>query len=390
VNAIERVARGLDRRWIADFAPPLIVGVIAWSAFTLLGGTPFARALAMSGTVIGMALALRPLGAVLSMIGALALAFSPSFWMQTDGGGEAAAIWLIGAALIGIGTIALSLLRRVPAWGIVFAALVPLLIVIGAGGLVGAESLRITTFLTAWLLYLLTEMLILTDIRSDAALLTGRQPYRRDHAPLILLVMIVGVINDPLFALWSPAVLLGVWLARRRLHPVYWIALIGAAGYGVVGIAQAYLTSTWWGMNADSVAALGRDIPYLVGDGWREPARWIALFDLVIRQFTAAGLVLGVIGLTRLSRWHPPIGVITMLAYGAYAAFGLMYFGGDAETLLLPLLMIQVMWMTYAVYTFGQWAQKVVPRRHPLVLWFAPAAFTLLPFILLLRIMGVL
>ena len=236
---------------------------------------------------------------------------------------------------------------------------------------------------------MLTEMLILTDIRPDAVLLTGRQPYRRDHAPLILLVMVLGVANDPLFALWSPAVLLGVWLTRHKLHPLYWIALIGVALYGGVGIARTYIDPTWWATTADSVTALGRHIPFLVADGWREPARWFTLFDLVIRQFTPLGIVLGVIGLARLSRWHPPIGVVTMLAYGAYATFGLMYFGGDAATLLLPLLMIQLLWMTYAVYTLEQWAHKSLNRRHPLVLWFAPAAFTLLPLTLLLRIIGV-
>jgi hypothetical protein len=56
--------------------------------------------------------------------------------------------------------------------------------------------------------------------------------------------------------------------------------------------------------------------------------------------------------------------------------------------LLLPLLMIQVLWMTYAVYTFGQWLQKGVRAAWGGVRWLAPAAFTLLPLLMLLRIIG--
>ena len=108
---------------------------------------------------------------------------------------------------------------------------------------------------------------------------------------------------------------------------------------------------------------------------------------LIIGQFTAAGLALGVLGLARLSRWHPPVGVVTMIAYAAYALFGLVYFGEDSPVLLLPLLMIQLLWMTYAMYTFGQWLQKSLkPAR---VRWIAAATFTLLPLFMLLRIVGV-
>jgi hypothetical protein len=52
--------------------------------------------------------------------------------------------------------------------------------------------------------------------------------------------------------------------------------------------------------------------------------------------------------------------------------------------------MIQVFWMTYAVYTFGQWLQKstITPSRN--ARWLVTAAFTLLPLAMLLRIAGVL
>lgn len=378
------------RRWLADFAPPLIVGAAALAAFILFGGAPPARAAAMAAAVMFMALALRPLGAALAVIGALALAFSPSFWAQTSGASGAASVPEL-LVLVGFAPallLAATLRAEIVAVGIVAAAAV---VGVAFPSLIAPQSLRVTTLLSAWLLFLLTEALILTDIRPDAALLTGRYPYRRDHAPLILAIILIGVVNDPLFALLVPAALLSLWLTRRVLHPLYWLALIGVGVYGAAGILHTYIDSGWWNVPADAAVALNQHIPFLLADGWREPTRWLALFRLIVQQFTPAGILLGVIGLVRLARWHPPIGVATMIAYGAYAVFGLMYFGSNAATLLLPLLMIQVFWMTYAVYAFGQWLQKsVTPRESPLVLWFAPAVFVLLPLTLLGRIVGVL
>jgi hypothetical protein len=74
-------------------------------------------------------------------------------------------------------------------------------------------------------------------------------------------------------------------------------------------------------------------------------------------------------------------------AAGVMLVFGLIYFGGDSSVLLLPLLMIQLLWMTYAIYTFGAWLQKTA--RPARLRWVAAAAFTLLPLVMLLRIFGV-
>jgi hypothetical protein len=127
-----------------------------------------------------------------------------------------------------------------------------------------------------------------------------------------------------------------------------------------------------------------------MADGWREATRWIELLGLIIGQFTVGGLFLAVLGVSRLARWYPPLGVVTMVAYASYAVFGLVYFGNDSPILLLPLLMIQVVWMTYAAYSFSQWLQKSRQKNGSIVRWAAPTVFSLLPLILLLRIAGVL
>jgi hypothetical protein len=132
----------------------------------------------------------------------------------------------------------------------------------------------------------------------------------------------------------------------------------------------------------------GLQVPYLIGNAWRESSRWLKLIELVANQFGPIGLGLGIIGLARLARWYPPVGVVTMIAYGSFGVFGLLYFGADASTLLLPLLMIQLVWMTYAVYAFGQWLQKSTRASGGVIRLLAPAVFALLPLALLLRIAG--
>ncbi len=363
-------------RWL----PSILAGGIAWIVFMLVGHTPIVRASGMAMAVVGMALALRPMGAGLSIIGGLALAFSPSFWIQTGGAEsfnplDVLAVLIIVALLSG----ALLWLSKRPliaaGAGFVLFALV-FLSAIGT-----ARSLRLTTLLTAWTLFLLIDGLFASNPRPDEP---SNGEFGAFHTIGLLLLLAVGVINDPLFVLLVPAVALGLFLSRKRLPIWYWLALLIVAGFGVYRVTQIYYSPFFWTFPVDEAVRATFTVPYLIPTVWREPARWIRLMALIIGQFTAAGLVLGVLGLARLSRWHPPVGVVTMIAFGMYAAFGLIYYGADSPVLLLPLLMIQLLWMTYAMYTFGQWLQRSVKPARVI----ATAAFTLLPLFMLLHIVG--
>lgn len=371
----------LTRRHALDWLPALFAGGAAWVVFLTVGHTPVIRASGMALAVIGMALALRLMGPALAVIGGLALAFSPSFWIQTGGAESLNPLEIVGAlvaALVAAG--ALLRMSKRPVFGaaaglILFAAL--FLTTVGT-----TRSLRLTTLLTAWTLFLLVDGLLVSNPRPDSPSTGELRPY---HTYGLLLLLAVGVANDPLFVLLVPAAALGLFLSRTRLPPLYWLALLAVLIYGLYSISQSYYSDFWWNYPVDQALAITRNIPYLIAGVWREPQRWIQLMTLIVGQFTAFGLALGVLGLARLSRWYPPVGVVTMIAFGTYAAFGLIYFGEDSPVLLLPLLMIQLLWMTYAMYTFGQWLEKSVHAAR----WVAAAGFTLLPLIMLLRIAGV-
>jgi hypothetical protein len=87
------------------------------------------------------------------------------------------------------------------------------------------------------------------------------------------------------------------------------------------------------------------------------------------------------------------LGSVVMLAYAAFFAFGLVYFGRDREVLLLPLLIIHTIWMTYAVYALSQWISKSIPAKAELgvrlfLRWLATGMYALLPLLLFLSITG--
>jgi hypothetical protein len=369
------------RYWL----PAAVAGGLAWIAFLLIGQTPIVRASGLALVVIGMALTLRPMGSVLTVIGAMAFAFSPSFWIQTGGAESlnplAILLTLAGAAGVSIGVRAISRQTFISgALGLLLFAAVFLLIV-GQ-----PRSLRLTTLMTAWTLYLLIDGLLLSNPRPESPP-TGELGVQHTYGLLILLA--IGVFNDPLFVLLAPAIVLALFLSHKQMPVWYWVILLALVVFGARGMIELYFRSTWWSFPAAQAEALGVRVPFIIAEAWREPSRWIKLIDLVVRQFSVAGLALGVIGLARLSRWYPPIGVVTMIAYGAFGIFGLVYFGGDSSVLLLPLLMIQIIWMTYAVYTFSQWMQKSMRSEGGVARWLAPAAFTALPLFMFLRIIGV-
>lgn len=372
------------RRLLAYWGPALAAGFCAWLVFLLYGETPIIRASGLALVIAGVAVTLRPWGALLSFLGVMAFAFSPAFWSQTGGADSVSLPAVLAASALAVaGTAAAAALTRHRALALVLGLVIfslLFLLVVGKPG-----SLRLTTLLSAWVIYLLSNALLVTNPRPDEA---APSALRTRHTIGLLLLLVVGVLNDPLFTLLVPAVALGLFLSHARLPRWYWGLLFTVLLVGGFGIARQYMDSGWWLYPAAQAEAAGYRTPFMMADGWRAPARWLYLFGLIVEQFTPVGLALGVLGLARLSRWYPPLGVTSMIAYATYFVFGLVYFGRDSAVLLLPLMMIQALWMTYAVHAFGQWLQRSA-ARHTALRWLAPAAFTLLPLFLFLRITGV-
>jgi hypothetical protein len=247
-------------------------------------------------------------------------------------------------------------------------------------------SLRITTLCAAWLLYLLIDALYRSHPHPNdpppAVSPQGRHTYG------VLILFAIGVINEPAFVMIAPAVILGLLLYARRPPWWFWGLLMAVLAFGLYTAADEYISSTWWLLPAAEAESRGIRVHAMFADGWREASRWLYLVNLVVSQFTVLGVGLGIVGLSRLARWYPPLGGVTMLAYASFALFGLVYFGNDGPVLLLPLLMIQVFWMTYGVYALGEWLRRSLQPRHRLLRWSATLLYGLLPLVMLSRILS--
>jgi hypothetical protein len=375
---IDTLRAQMDARgwaWLRYLLPAIASGAASWLAFMIIGQTPLIRASGLALVITGMTLTLRWMGALLSLVGGLALAFSPAFWSQTGGGasaGPASIVIAVIAAAVAAGLL-IALLRR-PYLAIGFALAVFALIFWSQVST--PRSLRLTGLLSAYLMFLLVDALRATHPRPDDP---PPAPIDLQHAIGLLILLLLGVLNDPLFVLLLPATLMGLWLTRTPLPVWYWGALTAALIVGLRGIALTYIDPEWWRYSAVAAQDAGLEVPALLADGWWQGERWINLIRLITAQFTVIGVGLSILGLARLARWYPVLGVVTMIAYACYAAFGLLYFGPDRSILLTPLFIIQIVWLTYAVRAFGQWLNKTfhIVDYHPH--WIATATYLTLP-----------
>ncbi len=361
------------------FIPALISTGIAWFVYILLGETPFIRASGLALVIAGVTLTLSQWGNVQSIIGGLTLAFSPIFWGQaTISATDAPATIVIAlvVALVIVGGIAI--IKR-PYLALVAGFIVFAVIFWSQVGT--PRSVRLTSLLTAWILFVLIDVIRITTPRPDEP---SGGVVDRPHTYGILILFILGVINDPLFTLLAPALLMALWLARAPVNQWYWAVFLLFIAWGLRGIAVTYIDPDWWTVSAFEADQNTIRVPYILADGWRAGGRWVDVLDILIKQFTLGGVFLSVLGLARMARWYPLLGVTTMIAFGFYTLFGLMYFGNDREILLLPLLIIQVIWLTYAIHAIGQWLDRTfAPHNNAHLI--ATGLYAIIPAYLLLN-----
>ena len=365
-DSLKRI-RDEQHRQVRYWSPSFIAAGIAWLLLLIVGDTPLSRASGLALAILGVTASMRHMGFIASIAGGLTLTLCPIFWSQTGGGFSKPATIVIALAVALAVVVAARILFKRNYLGIGLGSAV--FVTIFWSQLGTAQSLRLNGLITSWLLYLLVDMILLTNPRPGTKPPRAPKPY---HTYGLLFLLIIGTVNDPLVALFAPAILLSLFLSYAKLSVWYWLSVIAAAVVGGLLLIQAYL------LPQPSMLDLL---------AWRDALRWIDLGQLLTTQYSIGGIILGVIGLARLSRWYPPLGTVMMIAYAAYTLFGLVYLGENREILLLPLVLIQVMWMTYAVNTFGQWVNKTLVSETPRWTHFISACYLVVPVILLWNIL---
>lgn len=353
----------LLRQW----GPACLTATCAWLLLVALGQAPVARATGLALAILGVTASMRAMGLVASVAGGLTLTLSPVIWSQAGGAGTQPATIVVAAIFATFAVLSASFLlkRNELAIGLGIALFAAIFWNhIGTG-----QSLRLTVLVTAWLLFLLIDMLMLTNPRPG---FKPPQAPERWHLAGIPLLFALGALNDPLVTLFAPAILLALLLSYARLPGWYWLTIVAIAVAGAYLLAQTYLLTA---------------SPLLLPLGWRDAQRWLALGEYPLAQFGWAGIALGIVGVARLARWYPPLGTVTIIAFASYMLFGLTYIGKHREVLLLPLIIIQVMWMTYAVNSISQWVNKSLQNEAGLWIHLVSALYIALPALLLLDIL---
>ncbi len=355
-----------QRHLLRQWSPAFIVAGLSWLLLLVVGDTPLVRASGLALAILGVTAGMRPMGFVASAAGGLTLALCPVFWSQTGGIESQPAAVVVAAGLAALAMLMASVALKRRDLGI--GAGIAVFVLIFWSQIGTPQSLRLTGLVTAWLLFTLVDMVLLTNPRPGVQPAIAPKPW---HTLGLLFLMAIGTVNDPLVTLFAPAILLALFLSYAKLPAWYWISVFLTVSMGLLLLARAYLQP-----QSANVELLG----------WREAIRWLELGKLIIAQFGVIGIALALIGLARLARWYPPLGIVTMIAFGAYVLFGLVYVGVHREILLLPLTIIQVMWMTYAVNTFGQWVNKSLNNDSGLWIHIVSAFYFIIPVVLLLNI----
>lgn len=358
--------RASQRQRIRFWGPAVIAAAVAWLILLIVGETPLSRATGLALAILGVTASMRRMGFIASLCGGLTLAFSPIFWSQTGGGVTDPATIVVAAGLAIAAMVASTLLLKRDYLGIGLGVVVFLAVFWSQLGT--AQSLRLTGLVTAWMMYLLVDLIMLSNPRPGTKPPRQPKPY---HTLGLLFLLVVGALNDPLVVLYSPAIVLSLLLSYARLPKWYWLLTSAAIALGTGLLLRTYVLP-----QSDLVNLWA----------WRHALSWIELGQLLIAQFSVLGIALGVIGLARLSRWYPPLGTVLITAYAAYTCFGLVYSGVHRDILLLPLVMIQVLWMTYAVNAFGQWVNKTMGSETPRWTHVVSAVYFAVPVVLLWNI----
>lgn len=365
---------------IKFWSPALMNGALVWVLLLILGQTPLMRASGLALVITGVTLALRRMGSLLSIVGGLALALSPVFWSQTGGGqGEPATI-VIAVAAASVTVITAAFLSKRPTIGMGLGVVVFAVMFWSQIGT--PRSIRLTAFIISWLMFLLIDMLLLTNPRPDEApmilrdgrlkIADGAEDARPYHTLGILLLLAIGMLNDPLLTLLFPSIALSLFLTNTRLAWWYGLALALIAIIGLRGLWVDYLVA-----QAHLLELID----------WRDGSRWVNMIQLVISQFSIVGVILSILGLARLARWYPPLGTVLMIAYASYWFFGLVYFGNQRDLLLLPMFVIQIVWMCYAVLALSEWIAKSLQNYSNLGRYMIIMSYAVMPLLMFFNIL---
>lgn len=155
-----------------------------------------------------------------------------------------------------------------------------------------------------------------------------------------------------------PALVLTLALTRPHLTWRQWGAAIGLLAAGL--LLYVYIPLRWPALHNGQTMSLSEFIAWVTGQrfggalqlgAWlHDPNRWDILWRLITTEYHWMGLALAGFGLAALAFQNWRAALITVLVYAAYAFYGLNYLVPDISVFLIPLFLIQALWMGFGVH----------------------------------------
>jgi hypothetical protein len=274
------------------------------------------------------------------------------------------------AAAISAGLVTLILGRRLGAAGLVAAL----------GGLAFAFSPALWSQAVVAEVYALNAAFVAGLLWVGLGLLHGENHPR--NLALGGLLLGLSLSHHLTTVLLLPALALAVLIARPRIG---WRGWALAGGLLIAGLlVYAYIPLRWPALNDGRAMSAAEFIAWVTGRryggalqlrAWlSDPERWRIVGRLILDQYGPPGAVLGLAGLIALAVRNWRAAAVTVTAYAAYAFYGLNYIVPDIGVFLIPMHLIQAVWMAYAVATLLWWAGRHLPGGR--AAWLDGAALT--------------
>jgi hypothetical protein len=212
------------------------------------------------------------------------------------------------------------------------------------------------------------------------ALLQGQKGPRTVWMLAFLLGL--SLTNHLTMVLFFPAAGLALFLSHPRLRWREW--LIGL-GLFLLGLSvYAYIPLRWPALHNGQQMGMGEFLAYVTGRQFsgalqfhllHDPNRYAILGRLLLEPFGWTGLLLAAIGLIWAIVRHLRLALVSIVAFLAYALYGMVYQVPDISVFLLPTHLLLALWIGLGATGLTRMAFRLRPWASNIVL----ASFALLP-----------
>ena len=213
----------------------------------------------------------------------------------------------------------------------------------------------------------------------------GSGPVAAGHwFPLLAGLYGLSLTHHLTMVLLAPAILAGLWFARRLVRRRDWLP---AAGMFLLGLSfDLYIPLRWPALRQGQMIGLAEYLGWISGQRfggalqpglWNDPTRWRILGELTWTAFGPAGAALAAAGLAWLAVRRGRLAVVSGLAWSAYFAYGLIYNVPDVSVFVLPAHIVMALWIGIAAAALVRWISRRWPSNVTGLAWVVLAVLPL-------------